>query len=126
MNQDVTIVICDDSVLIRKKLREMLEDLGYERIHEALDGEQAVAIAQEHRPEVVFMDIVMPVKTGIEALREIREELPETKVIMASSVGTQTNLKEAIKLGAYDFVQKPLSAEAIKRVMEKATNRGES
>lgn len=125
MNQDVTIVICDDSVLIRKKLREMLEGLGYTQIHEALDGEQAVAIAKDHRPHVVFMDIVMPVKTGIEALREIREVLPETKVIMASSVGTQTNLKEAIKLGAYDFVQKPLSAESIKRVMEKATSGGE-
>ncbi|MFC4101271.1 response regulator [Paenibacillus xanthanilyticus] len=125
MNQDVTIVICDDSVLIRKKLREMLETLGYARIHEALDGEQAVAIALDYRPDIVFMDIVMPVKTGIEALREIREALPETKVIMASSVGTQTNLKEAIKLGAYDFVQKPLSAEAIKRVMEKASSRGD-
>ncbi|MFB9328385.1 response regulator [Paenibacillus aurantiacus] len=125
MNLDVTIVICDDSVLIRKKLRGLLEELGYDRIHEALDGEQAVAIAREQRPDVVFMDIVMPVKTGIEALREIREALPETKVIMASSVGTQSNLKEAIKLGAYDFVQKPISAEAIKRVMEKATGRGE-
>ncbi|MBB3111112.1 two-component system chemotaxis response regulator CheY [Paenibacillus phyllosphaerae] len=124
MKKELTILICDDSVLIRKKLRGALEELGYADIHEAHDGEQAVAISLERHPQIVFMDIVMPVKTGIEALREIIAALPETKVVMASSVGTQSNLKEAIKAGAYDFIQKPLSQDAIARVMEKASAGG--
>ena len=61
----------------------------------------------------------MPVKTGVDALKEIREFDKSAKVIMASSVGTQANLKEAIVAGAFDFLQKPIEDAAVKKIIDK-------
>jgi len=121
MTQRLKIMVCDDSALVRKKLKTVLEEQGYTDVREAENGEIAVDAVKADPPHVIFMDIVMPVKTGIEALKDIRAIAPDTKVIMASSVGTQSNLLEAIKLGAFDFVQKPFAAEEIVRVLAKVT-----
>ncbi|WP_248930556.1 response regulator [Paenibacillus hamazuiensis] len=119
MNDMIKVLICDDSALIRAKLKTLVELNGNSLILFAENGEQGVQQYKEHRPDVVFMDIVMPVKTGIEALKEIREFDPSAKVVMASSAGTQANLLEALKYGAYDFVQKPVAAEMIAGVLSK-------
>ncbi|MCD1261439.1 response regulator [Paenibacillus athensensis] len=124
MTQRLKIMVCDDSALVRKKLKTVLEEQGYTDVREAENGEIAVEAVKADPPHVIFMDIVMPVKTGIEALKDIRAIAPDTKVIMASSVGTQSNLLEAIKLGAFDFVQKPFAAEEIVRVLAKVTKEG--
>jgi len=109
------VLICDDSLLIRKQLRDILEKTCGLKVVEADNGVNAVAMFREHRPKIVIMDIVMPAKTGLQALKEIAqiEGEPRAKVIIASSAGTEENIKEAIFAGAYDFVQKPIRRERI-------------
>ena len=94
--------------------------MGITQIFEAADGEQAIAAYKEHLPDITLMDIVMPKVDGVAALKAILEVNPKAKVVMASSVGTQENLKEAIKAGAFDFLQKPISEEQIKTLISKA------
>ncbi len=120
MKQDkISVLICDDSLLARKKTADFIRSLGAENVYEAGDGEDAIAMYKNHLPDVTLMDIVMPKKSGVEALKEILKINPEAKVVMVSSVGTQENLKEAIKAGAYDFLQKPLDHEQIAAVISK-------
>lgn len=119
MKKELTVLICDDSVLIRKKLKGALEKCRCKEILEAENGQVGVDMAKEHNPDLVFMDIVMPDKDGIEALTEIKEYNDQIKVVMASSAGTQSHLKEALKRGAYDFIQKPVTLEAITHVIER-------
>lgn len=117
--KNLKVLVCDDSPLIRKQMQKILLANGIEQIFEATDGEQAVVKYAEHLPDIVFMDIVMPKKTGVEALKIIKSLNADAKVIMASSVGTQNNLKEAIESGAFDFIQKPVSEEAIRKIIDK-------
>lgn len=114
---ELKILICDDSILVRKKLTDILKKLGITAIHEAVDGVEAVELYKEHKPDLVFMDIVMPIKTGLEALMEIKEFDNDAKVVMASTIGTQSNLVTAIKAGAYEFLQKPVNDEDVLKVL---------
>lgn len=114
---ELRILICDDSLLVRKKLTDILKKLGIASIFEAVDGVQAVELYKEHNPDLVFMDIVMPVKTGLDALVEIKAYDSNAKVVMASTIGTQSNLVTAIKAGAYEFLQKPVSDEDVLKVL---------
>ncbi len=122
MNTDVKILICDDSILARKSLRQVLNDLGFEDVSEVNNGEDAVNFCKDNKPGIVLLDIVMPVKDGVTATAEIMEAVPETKIVIVSSVGTQTHIKEAIKAGARDFIQKPIDADLLEQVLENIIN----
>ena len=122
MNTDVKILICDDSILARKSLRQVLNDLGFEDVSEVSNGEDAVNFCRDNKPGIVLLDIVMPVKDGVTATAEIMEAVPETKIVIVSSVGTQTHIKEAIKAGARDFIQKPIDADLLEQVLENIIN----
>ena len=111
--EDLKILICDDSILARKKMRETLKFSGCVDIIEVADGQAAIDAYKKENPNITFLDIVMPVKDGITAVKEICSYDPNAYIIMVSSVGTQTHLKEAIKAGAQDFMQKPASPEQI-------------
>jgi two-component system chemotaxis response regulator CheY len=111
-------LVCDDSILVRKKLVDALRKLGVTEISEAKDGIQAVDMYKELKPDVVFMDIVMPEMTGVEALKMIKVSAPEAKIIMATSIGTEGNLSEAIKYGASDFLQKPVDEEQLRKLLD--------
>lgn len=124
MGNSLRVLICDDSILIRKKLRNTLEKCKCEEIFEAENGNVAVELVKVNNPDLIFMDIVMPDKDGIEALKEIMEINPNAKVVMASSVGTNDHLKKALENGAYDFIQKPISLEAIANLIEKVLKEG--
>jgi two-component system chemotaxis response regulator CheY len=80
---------------------------------DASNGQEAVDKFKEVHPDIVFLDIVMPVKDGIAATAEIIADEPKAKIIIVSSVGTQTQLKAAIESGAKDFIQKPIRAEQV-------------
>ncbi len=114
---EITVLICDDSPLIRKKLAETMKKIGVTETIFAEDGEMAVEMYRRHRPDLVFMDIVMPKKTGIDALREIKEADPDARVVMASTLGTQKNLINAIKAGAFEFLQKPVKEEDVIKII---------
>lgn len=116
--EEMSVLVCDDSMFARKSLCMFISSLGVKNIYEAADGQEAVNKYMENKPDAVFMDIVMPVITGIDALTKIVEFDSNAKVIMASSVGTQNHLKAAIKAGAADFLQKPISNDQVKLTLE--------
>ncbi len=112
------VLICDDSLLILKKLGENLKELGCKNILEAFDGQEAIDLYKSNNPDLVFMDMIMPKKSGIEAVKEIVEFDEFAKIIILSTVGTKANLKRAIDSGAYDFIQKPFEKQQIKGALE--------
>ncbi|MBR5407368.1 MAG: response regulator [Lachnospiraceae bacterium] len=116
--KDIKLLVCDDSILARKSITAMLNSFGYDNIIEVSNGEDAVNRYKEEKPDVVFLDIVMPVKDGITATREIREFDHEAKIVVISSVGTQTHLREVIKAGAKDFIQKPVDKDLLKQILD--------
>lgn len=118
---EMKVLVCDDSILVRKKLSDLLKKTGITQIIEAKDGVQAVELYKENKPDIVFMDIVMPVKTGLDALVEIREFDENARVVMASTIGTQSHLVSAIKAGAYQFLQKPLREDEVTKIITKLT-----
>ncbi len=118
MNSNAKILVCDDSILARKSLSGVLSGFGYSDISEVSNGEDAVNFCKENKPDLIFLDIVMPIKDGVTATAEIMENNPDSKIIIVSSVGTQTHIKEAIKAGAKDFIQKPIDEELLKQVLE--------
>ncbi|MCR5789792.1 MAG: response regulator [Lachnospiraceae bacterium] len=111
-------LICDDSVLARKKLTDTLIDLGYSDIVCVANGQEAIDTYKKDRPDVVILDIVMPVKDGISATKEIIEYDKDALIIISSSVGTQSHLKEVIKAGAKDFIQKPLDPKLLDEIIK--------
>jgi len=100
------VLIADDSEFMRNLLREILEG-DFEIVGEAENGVEAVDLYNEHEPDIVMMDIVMPIRSGIEATDEITDENPDAKVIMCTSVGQEEKMKEAIKAGASGYITKP-------------------
>ncbi len=116
--ETLRILICDDSVLARKKLKDYLSTLEVKAIYEATDGQDAIDKYKEYIPDLVFMDIVMPKKTGIEAVTQILKLNPKAKVVMVSSVGTQNHLKDAINAGAYEFLQKPIENSHVLKIIQ--------
>lgn len=116
--ENAKILVCDDSILARKSLTNLLTAMGFKNISEVSNGQAAIDKCIEEKHDIVFLDIIMPVKDGISATREISQECPNTKVIICSSVGTQTHLREAIKAGAKDFIQKPVESESLKQVID--------
>lgn len=113
------ILIVDDSKTSRKMLRGILEEAGMEVIGEAVNGEEAVALFPSLKPDLVTLDITMPVMDGICALTKILEIDNQAKVIMVTAAGQKGNVVEALKIGASEFVTKPYETEAILRVIHK-------
>lgn len=116
------ILIVDDSKTSRKFLRQMLEDDGHEIVAEAVNGLEGVEKYKAYKPDVTTMDITMPIMDGIEAVKEIIDYDQTAKVIMVTAAGQKTNMVEALKRGASDFIQKPFDSaviiNTIKKVLE--------
>jgi len=112
------ILIVDDERAIQTSLRGVLEDEGY-RVTAVGSAEEALARLSDDAPDLVFLDIWMPGMDGLETLAEIKQRRPETAVVMISGHGTIETAVKATKLGAYDFVEKPLSLEKTLLVVER-------
>ena len=113
------ILVCDDSVLARKQLMDAVKEVSEGAVFiEGKNGSEAVDLYKSEKPDLVFMDIVMPEKDGNAALSEIKEFDNEAVIIIVSSVGTQDQLKKAIQLGAKDFIQKPFEKNQIQEIIE--------
>ena len=121
MLNNFKVLICDDSILARKQLKDIISTLGNPTFIEASDGQEAIDKYKENKPDMVFLDIVMPKKDGNIVISEIIEYDPNAAIIIASSVGTQSQLKCALQAGAKDFVQKPLDKQLVIDVIEKYT-----
>ncbi|MCM0081306.1 response regulator [Geomonas sp. Red32] len=112
-----TVMIVDDSLFMRKMLRDILEGEGFEVAAEAADGDEAVTKFRDCRPDVTTLDIVMPNKTGIDALREIMTIDPAARVVMCSAMGQETLTASATEAGAKAFIVKPFNPELVARVV---------
>jgi len=118
----INILIADDLKFIKLVLRELVEKAGFRVVGEASNGEEAVELYQEKRPDVVLMDITMPKMDGLAALKQILKFDPQAKIIMCSALGQQSLIVQALQLGAKDFIVKPFRDErvvaAIKKILD--------
>ena len=113
------ILLVDDAAFMRMMIKDILTKNGYTEVFEAEDGEVAVQKYSEIKPDLVFMDITMPNKTGIEALKDIKTMDPGATVVMCSAMGQEAMVIEAIKLGAKDFIVKPFKPDRILATIQK-------
>jgi two-component system chemotaxis response regulator CheY len=117
------VLVADDASFMRQMIREIVESEGFEVCGEASDGVEAVDEFKRLQPDVVTMDIVMPLKSGIDAVRGIMAIDPGACVVMCSALGQETLVTEAIQAGAKDFIVKPFKPDAVvdtlKKVLEK-------
>ena len=103
----VSVMIVDDHAIVREGIAEVLEQSGeFEVVGQAGDGEEAVDKVRDLRPDVVIMDILMPVKNGIEACREIAAALPDTRVLMLTASNNHGAIVESVNAGATGYLQK--------------------
>ena len=116
------ILIVDDSRTSRKMLRNILESNGHEIIDEAVNGQEGVQKFQALQPDVVTLDITMPVVDGVEALKMIKALDPESKVVMVTAAGQKNKMIECIKAGANEFLTKPFEQQEIVDVINKMSN----
>lgn len=110
------ILLVDDAVFMRMMLKKIIEPTGNEVI-EAVDGADGVSKYKEHKPNLVFLDIVMPNVDGIECLKQIMEFDKSASVVMCSSIGQQSIVNDAIGIGARDFIVKPFDGAKVLDVL---------
>jgi len=114
---------------MRQMIREIIEPEGYEVVGEATNGMEAVELYLKLQPDLVTMDIVMPKRSGIEAVRGILAEDPLAQVVMCSALGQETLVMEALHAGAKNFIVKPFKPDAVlstlDRLLEKEDMAGE-
>lgn len=115
------VLIIDDEQSIRDSLKGALGDEGY-HVATVASGEEGLAKIREETPDVILLDIWMPEMDGVETLKRIKDQNPSQVIIMMSGHGTIETAVKATKLGAYDFVEKPLSLEKLLVLLERATN----
>jgi len=114
-----SVLIVDDAMLMRMKMRMLMEKLDYEVVGEAANGVQAVEKFAALRPDIVFMDITMPEMDGLTALKEIKKIDATATVIMVTALGQDRFVKEAIISGARNFIIKPFQDAKVEEVLAK-------
>ena len=114
------VLVVDDALFMRKMVSDALLKGGHEVVGEASNGAEAIEQFRALSPELLTLDITMPEKDGLEALREIIALDPTAKVIMCSALGQESKVIESIKAGAKDFVVKPFQPERVLDAVSKA------
>lgn len=109
----ISIVIADDNDMMRSILRAMLRGEEYDVIGEARNGQAAIDVVDRMKPDIVCMDVMMPEKSGIEALCEIKATNPATEVVMVTSNSDADTVQESIMNGASGFIIKPFNAARV-------------
>ncbi len=120
----IRVVVADDHEVLRRGIKMLLADdeNDIEIVGEAATGEEAVAVTEETKPDVVLMDIRMPEGDGIQAVRSIRDRCPETKVVMLSTYDNPTYVARSATAGAVDYVLKENSREYLAEAIRRAAS----
>lgn len=119
-----TVLIADDIPYVRKTLKQILQNRGYRVVGEAENGDEAVRLYFETRPDLVVMDLVMPRMNGIDATRVILKRDPEAIIVILTAMTQENLVTEAIQAGAKDFVIKPFQTDVVMRVLEDSLSSG--
>lgn len=115
----LSVLIVDDSVFMRNMLKKLIAEAGGQILGEAGDGQEAIEKYKELKPDLTFMDIMMPKMTGIEALKQIIAHDKSAKVVMCTSVGQEKVVNEAVEAGVSDFIVKPFTKDDVNTVINK-------
>ncbi|NIP72365.1 MAG: response regulator [Gammaproteobacteria bacterium] len=129
LDRDAAILIVDDMKMIRTAIKRYLKELGYHNLIEAENGAEAVKKFKDNKIGFIFIDVVMPIMTGPEALHQIREMDTDVPIAVLSSVADQQVIGDCELYGVLDYILKPLNAESgpetLQKVLEIAWNRNE-
>jgi two-component system chemotaxis response regulator CheY len=119
------VLIADDASFMRQMIRDIIEPEGFEVVGEASDGVEVVEKYKQLRPDLVMMDIVMPKRSGIDAVKAIKAEDAGARVVMCSALGQDALVREALQAGASDFIVKPFKPDAVLSTLAKVVEKAE-
>lgn len=114
------VLVVDDTAFMRLTLRRLLEKNGYEVVAEAQNGAEAIERYMETRPDIVTMDLIMPVMDGITAIKELIRRDPSCRIVVCSSMGQRALVVEALNAGARDFIVKPFQPQRVLEALARA------
>lgn len=120
------LLVVDDALLMRRMIRDVAAEAGWEVAGEAATGAEGVALYERLRPDLVTMDVVMPEMGGLEALRKIRASDPNAQVVMVTALDQKQTLLESIRDGAIDFIVKPFERRRMLLLLEKVGKKSSS
>jgi two-component system chemotaxis response regulator CheY len=118
------LLVVDDAMIMRAIIKDIATKAGWQIAGEAANGVECVARYRELKPDLVTLDIVMPEMDGVEALRTLRREDPEARVVMVTAIDQRAKLSECIQLGAIDFVVKPFDKQRLTSMLQKYAANG--
>jgi two-component system, chemotaxis family, chemotaxis protein CheY len=118
-----TVIIADDAPFMRTMLKGIVENMGFEVVAEAGNGDEAVERHLHHRPTLTILDVTMPGSDGVDAARRIVAADPQAVVVMACALGQKEEVLAAIKAGARDFVIKPFETDRVEAVLQSLLER---
>jgi two-component system chemotaxis response regulator CheY len=113
------VLIADDASFMRQMIREIIEPEGHEVVGEATNGIEAVEQFEELQPDIVTMDIVMPKRSGIDAVKGILAKHADARIVMCSALGQESLVMEALQAGARDFIVKPFKPDNVLATIQK-------
>jgi two-component system, chemotaxis family, chemotaxis protein CheY len=113
------LLVVDDALFMRRLIRGVAAEAGWDVVGEAGNGAEAVTLYQQHHPDLVTMDLVMPVMGGLEALRQIRSLDPQAKVVVVTALDQKQALMDSIRDGAIDFIVKPFERQRVLNLLTK-------
>ena len=116
--ENCRVAIADDEAMIRYALKSIIKSLDMDCVGEAMNGQEAVALYAQEKPDIMFLDINMPIKNGDEALKEIRARFPKANVVMLTSVAETETVKKCIQDGAINYILKTNPLDKIKIMIE--------
>jgi len=114
------LLIVDDALFMRKRIRAIAEEVGWEIAAEAQDGEEAIELYLQKQPDLVTLDIVMPKLDGVAVLKQLMQHDPQARIVMVSAVNQKPKLAECIDSGAIDFIVKPFDKAKLRQFFEKS------
>ncbi len=115
------VLVVDDAAFMRFMIKTILKGMGHDVVGEASDGEEACALYDQLKPDLVTLDLIMPKKGGLDALKDIRAKHPQAKVVVISAVEQRQPFMEALRLGAIDYLVKPFEKDRVIETIGRVT-----